>query len=233
LRRTVSRSTRVRAARLIGMAMRSSFEAALQAREVAVGVGQLAVEHRPDLVDRVGELVAAVLDVHDGLAVRDEAAVDVGETRISILKSSATEGPRPLPPARPGAREAQGLQLAVQGRALHADEGRGARDVAAEPQHLGVQVFALEHLARLAQRQGDDPLGAQAPGRLAGRRGLGGSMSAVIGSEVARGQDQHPLDVVAQLAHVARPGADLQHGEASSPSRRRGMPVASQMRSMK
>ena len=39
-------------------------------------------------------------------------------------------------------------------------------------------------------------------------------MSALIGSlTVAGRQDQQPLDVVAQLADVARPGMDLQHGD--------------------
>ena len=52
---------------------------------MALGVGQLAVEHGPDLIDPVGELEAAVLDVHDRLAVRHEAAVDIGDARPSGL----------------------------------------------------------------------------------------------------------------------------------------------------
>src|SRR5271156_4099806 len=44
---------------------------------------------------------------------------------------------------------AQRLQLAMQRRALHADEFGGAGDVAAESVDLGDQIFALEHLASL------------------------------------------------------------------------------------
>src|ERR1041385_2067511 len=46
----------------------------------------------------------------------------------------------------------QRLELAVQRRALHADELGGARDVVVEPADLRLEVFALERLARLAQR---------------------------------------------------------------------------------
>jgi hypothetical protein len=56
-------------------------QAAPQPREVAGRVGQLAAEHRPHLVDAVGQLVAAILDMHGGLAMADEAAVHIGETR--------------------------------------------------------------------------------------------------------------------------------------------------------
>ena len=72
-------------------------QAALQPREVALGVGQLAAEHRPDLVDAVGELVAAVLDVDDGLAVRDEAAVDIGDRGSSGVLFLAARARRPKP----------------------------------------------------------------------------------------------------------------------------------------
>src|SRR3954468_23362460 len=48
---------------------------------------------------------------------------------------------------------AQRLQFAMQRRALHADESRGAGDVAAEAVDLGDQIVALEDLARLAQGQ--------------------------------------------------------------------------------
>jgi hypothetical protein len=58
-------------------------QAAPQAREVAGRVGQLAAEHRPHLVDAVGQLVAAILDMHGGLAMAHEAAVHIGETRHS------------------------------------------------------------------------------------------------------------------------------------------------------
>src|SRR3990172_11786134 len=62
-----------------------------------------------------------------------------------------------LGPARAfGGADAERTQLAVQGRALHADEGGGARNIAAEARHLRVEIPALEHLARLAQRQRHD-----------------------------------------------------------------------------
>src|ERR1700730_17827029 len=48
---------------------------------------------------------------------------------------------------------AERLELAVERRALHTDEGPGARYVAAEARHLRQQIFALEHLAGVAQRQ--------------------------------------------------------------------------------
>ena len=57
-------------------------------------------------------------------------------------------------------RDAQRAQLAVQRRALHADELRRARDVAAEAVDLRQQILALEDLARLAQRQAHQVLGA-------------------------------------------------------------------------
>src|SRR5665811_223563 len=45
------------------------------------------------------------------------------------------------------------FELAVQRRALHADELGSARDVAAETADLRHQIFALKHFARIAQRQ--------------------------------------------------------------------------------
>ena len=53
----------------------------------------------------------------------------------------------------PSSADTEGLELAVQGRSLHADEFGGARDVAAEAVHLRGEVFALEDLARVAERQ--------------------------------------------------------------------------------
>src|SRR3546814_8606315 len=53
---------------------------------------------------------------------------------------------------------AERAQFAMERRALHADETGGARDVAAEAHHLGLEVLALEHLAGLAQRQRHDLL---------------------------------------------------------------------------
>jgi len=48
---------------------------------------------------------------------------------------------------------AQRLQLAVQGRALHADEFRRPRDIAGEPADLGDQIIAFENFPRLAERE--------------------------------------------------------------------------------
>jgi hypothetical protein len=44
-------------------------------------VHQVAARDFADFVDTVGELVASVLDVHGGVAVRDVAAVDIGDAR--------------------------------------------------------------------------------------------------------------------------------------------------------
>src|SRR5436309_15415929 len=49
--------------------------------------------------------------------------------------------------------DSQRLELAVQRRAFHADELGSARDIAAEAINLRAQIFPLEHLARVAQRQ--------------------------------------------------------------------------------
>src|SRR2546421_385454 len=49
--------------------------------------------------------------------------------------------------------DSERLELAMQGGALHADEFGGARDIAPEAVDLGAQIFTLEHLARIAQRQ--------------------------------------------------------------------------------
>src|SRR5258708_8792972 len=51
------------------------------------------------------------------------------------------------------AMQAERLQLAMQRRALHADESRGARYIAAEARHLREKILTLEHFACVAQRQ--------------------------------------------------------------------------------
>src|ERR1700749_3456724 len=51
---------------------------------------------------------------------------------------------------------AERFELAMQRRALHADKSRGTRDIPAKTRDLGEEIFALEHLARVAQRQGHD-----------------------------------------------------------------------------
>ena len=71
-------------------------EAALEALEVARGVSKPPAENGPDLVDAVGELVAAILDVDTGLAVRNETAVDVGDAaHQASTASSALAPPKP------------------------------------------------------------------------------------------------------------------------------------------
>ena len=54
-------------------------ERALEAGHVAALIDHAAAPHLADLVDAVGELVAPVLDVHHGFAMRPVAAVHVGE----------------------------------------------------------------------------------------------------------------------------------------------------------
>src|SRR6185312_3634139 len=71
-------------------------EAALQAREMALGVGQLAAHHRPHLVDPVAELVAAVLDRNPRFRLAQEAAVHIGQSgHQSSSSSSARAEPTP------------------------------------------------------------------------------------------------------------------------------------------
>src|SRR4051812_20009640 len=52
-----------------------------------------------------------------------------------------------------GGDDVQRLELAVQRRALHADEVGRARDIAAETVDLRHEVLPLEHLPGLAQRE--------------------------------------------------------------------------------
>ena len=58
---------------------------AVEAHQMPFLVDQPAAEHGDDLVDPVGELVAAVLDMHRGAAMRLVAAVDVGDARHGCL----------------------------------------------------------------------------------------------------------------------------------------------------
>ncbi len=70
LRRTVSRMTTPSAAGDIGIGDAQLVERALEPRHVAALVDDAAVPHLADLVDAVGELVAAVLDVDHGVVAR-------------------------------------------------------------------------------------------------------------------------------------------------------------------
>src|SRR5436305_15172911 len=55
---------------------------------------------------------------------------------------------------------AERLELAMERRALHADELGRARNVAAEPADLRHQIFPLEYLACFAQGQAHEVLAA-------------------------------------------------------------------------
>src|SRR5216684_2501042 len=108
--------------------------------------------------------------------------------------------------------DAERFELAMQRRALHTDKGRGSRNIAAEAGHLGKQIFTLEHLARVAQRQAHD-FAALVPFDDSGsdRADLGGQH---VGTDrlahLARSHDQQPIDGIAQLADIARPFVSLQ-----------------------
>src|SRR5689334_24571872 len=113
----------------------------------------------------------------------------------------------------------QRLELAMQRRALHADEFRRPRDVAGETADLGDQVVALEHLARFAQRQSHDVLAV-----IAGRHRRN-HRADILRQHVGRDdhfgpagrENHHPLNIVAQLPDVAGPDMRLQHGHRILP----------------
>ena len=96
-------------------------ERALEPGQMAPLVDQAPFPHFANLVDAVAELIAAILDMHHGAAHRQIAAVDIGYARHG----------RQGPGVR-GSVDPQRLELAVQRRALHADELGGARNIAAE-----------------------------------------------------------------------------------------------------
>jgi len=58
---------------------------ALEAVEMQPLVDQPPVADLADLVDAIGELVAAILDMDGGIGVTDIAAVDIGEARHSAV----------------------------------------------------------------------------------------------------------------------------------------------------
>ena len=53
-------------------------ERPLETVEVPALVDRMAADHLADLVDAVGELVAAILDMHRRIPVSDIASVDIG-----------------------------------------------------------------------------------------------------------------------------------------------------------
>src|SRR5690606_6956989 len=105
--------------------------------------------------------------------------------------------------------DTQHLELAMQCTALHPDEARGFRDVAAKAVYLGDEVFALEQLTRLAERkaryQRHD--GAETLVALRPRRGA----RQLVGIDLAAfaAKDQKLLHQVAELADISRPIARL------------------------
>ena len=77
-------------------------------------VNDLAIEDFANFIDAVGELIAAVLDMHGGIGVPHVAAVHI---------SNARHG---------GASDAEALELPVKRGALHPHEFGGAGNVAAK-----------------------------------------------------------------------------------------------------
>ena len=76
------------------------------------------------------------------------------------------------------------------------------------------QIFALEHLARVAQRQAHQVLAAIAVRHARHHRAdvlRQHRWPMIDGIRLAARQDHQPLDVVAQLAHIAGPVMRLQH----------------------
>ena len=103
----------------------------------------------------------------------------------------------------------------MEGRSFHPDEGRRARDIAAEAHDLGLQVFAFEDLPRLTQGQAHD-LAAFLPvpgGRRAGSDSGGQHVGADGVPWIARSHDQQPFDDVAQFPDVAGPVVCLHGGD--------------------
>src|SRR6185437_7283792 len=111
-------------------------------------VDEIAASDRDHLVNRVGKLEAAILDMDARRTVRDIAAVDIsdaGHRRFAWLGRTTgkpvygeviTKRSRAELGGALAVEYAQRFELAVEGRALHADKGRRARDVAAEARHL-------------------------------------------------------------------------------------------------
>src|SRR5207244_6532114 len=83
------------------------------------------------------------------------SAGKLGCARLPVPPASSSPS-RPELQRAVVAKDAERFQLAMQGRALHADKSGGAGNIAAEAGYLGDQVFALEDLSRIAQRQGHD-----------------------------------------------------------------------------
>src|SRR5437016_4820519 len=109
--------------------------------------------------------------------------------------------PLPLVP------DTKGLEFAVQCGAFHADERRGARDVARKTADLNLQILALEGFAGFPQGAAHDRhrVRRATHGALIVEN-LGRQQVDVDASDaVARRENDRPFDDISQLANVARP----------------------------
>src|SRR5262245_61148043 len=108
----------------------------------------------------------------------------------------------------------ESAQFAVQRRPLHADELGRARDIAAESVDLSQKIFTLEDLAGVAQRERHQMLAPCPIRRERNRRNdlVGKHVGGDDAIGIAADKDHQPLDVIAQLPHVAGPVVRLQHG---------------------
>ncbi|MOA47817.1 hypothetical protein D3C78_1704890 [compost metagenome] len=61
---------------------------------MAIEIGQFAIEHRPDLIDAVGELEAAIFDMNRSAVVRLIGPVDVGDPGHQAPSPSSSSPPR-------------------------------------------------------------------------------------------------------------------------------------------
>ena len=105
LRRITSRKHEASApARVIGQAMRSSRSERSSRSRCGSSSTRRPSTHVDDLVDAVAELVAAILDMHRGLAVSTIAAVDIGDARHASAPCPSTRVPLPSPLGRRRAR---------------------------------------------------------------------------------------------------------------------------------
>src|SRR3977135_4547812 len=107
----------------------------------------------------------------------------------------------------PASADAEGLKLAMQRRALHADKFSRARDITGEAADLGNQVVALEYLPRLAERQAHDvlPIVTGRHRRHHGTPVLRQNIGCYDVSRTAPREDHDTLDIVAKLPNISRP----------------------------
>ena len=104
--------------------------------------------------------------------------------------------------------DAQLLALLVEMAALEAQAARGVGDVAAVGAQALADRLALVGVDEIAQRAVERRRAAADGGRAGQRRAHVGG-----GDGVGVGEDQHALDDVAQLAHVAFPRLFLEEGK--------------------